>query len=105
MTGTQAEMAIMARTAARFEQVNDGLQGTLQRLMSELSVLQEAWRGQGALAFERVKTEYAADLRRLGEALTETAAAIRATGEGYRAADAGAAARVGRAGSAAVPPS
>ena len=104
MTGTQAEMAIMARTAARFEQVNDGLQGTLNRLMSELSVLQGVWRGQGALAFEQVKTEYAADLRRLGAALTETADAIRAASEAYRAADAGAAARVARAGSTVVPP-
>ncbi|MFF0379513.1 WXG100 family type VII secretion target [Actinoplanes missouriensis] len=104
MTDTQAEMAVMARTAARFDQVNDGLQSTLRTLMSELSVLNGAWRGLGADAFEQVKTEYAADLRRLGGALAETAEAIRTTGAGYQAADAGAAARVTRTGGTIVLP-
>jgi WXG100 family type VII secretion target len=96
MTETQAEMAVMVRTAARFEQVNDALQGTLRGLMSELSVLHGTWRGLGADAFEQVKAEYAADLRRLGDALAETAEAIRAAGAGYQAADSGVAARVAR---------
>ncbi|BBH65696.1 hypothetical protein ACTI_23810 [Actinoplanes sp. OR16] len=98
MIETQAEAAVMLRTAARFEQVNDALQGTLRTLMSELSVLSGSWRGQGAMAFERVKADYAADLRNLGMALTETAEAIRAASAGYQAADAGAAARLTRAG-------
>jgi WXG100 family type VII secretion target len=104
MTETQAEMAVMVRTAARFEQVNDGLQSTLRGLMSELSVLHGTWRGLGADAFEQVKAEYAADLRRLGDALAATAESIRATGAGYQSADVGAATRVTRsAGSIVLP--
>ncbi|MBB2945061.1 WXG100 family type VII secretion target [Actinoplanes sp. CA-015351] len=98
MTETQAELAVMTRTAAKFDQVNDALQGTLRGLMSELSVLQGAWRGLGAEAFERARSQYAADLRRLGGALAETAEAIRSAGGGYQAADAGAAARMARSG-------
>jgi WXG100 family type VII secretion target len=98
MAQTQAEAAVMATTAARFEQVNTVLQGMLGTLMSELSMLDNAWKGRGATAFEQVKTQYAADLRKLGAALAETAEAIRSSGAGYQHADAEAAARVTRSG-------
>ena len=98
MAETQAEAAVMASTAARFDEVNTSLQGTLNALMSELSMLSGAWKGLGATAFEQVKTQYAADLRRLGGALAETAEAIRSYGASYDAADTGAAARVARSG-------
>ncbi|WP_229071817.1 WXG100 family type VII secretion target [Actinoplanes sp. DH11] len=104
MSETQADAAVMASAAARFEQVNDGLQRTLTGLMSELSVLNGAWRGLGAEAFEQVKTEYAADLRRLGVALAETAESIRASGVGYQAVDAGAAGRIARTGGSMILP-
>ena len=98
MTEMEAEAAVMASTAARFDEVNTSLHSTLSTLMSELSVLSGAWKGLGAAAFEQVKTQYAADLRRLGGALGETAEAIRSSGAGYDAADTGAAARVARSG-------
>lgn len=98
MAETQADAAVMASTAARFDEVNTSLQDTLTRLMSELAVLSGSWRGLGAAAFEQVKTQYATDLRNLGNALAETAEAIRSSGAGYDAADTGAAARVARSG-------
>ncbi|GIF15096.1 WXG100 family type VII secretion target [Actinoplanes teichomyceticus] len=98
MALTQAESAVMASTAARFDQVNSGLQSMLSTLMSELSVLGGAWRGLGATAFEQVKTQYAADLQSLNRALAETAQAIRASGAGYHATDTDAASRVARTG-------
>ncbi|GLY05850.1 MULTISPECIES: WXG100 family type VII secretion target [Actinoplanes] len=98
MAQTQAEAAVMASTAARFDQVNTSLQGMLTTLMAELSVLNGAWRGLGAAAFEQVKTDYAADLRSLGNALAETAEAIRASGAGYAMSDSEAAARLTRSG-------
>lgn len=98
MTQTQAEAAVMASTATRFEQVNTGLQGMLNTLMSELSMLEGAWKGLGAVAFEQVKRDYAADVKILASALTETAEAIRSSGASYQVADTGAATRVSRSG-------
>ncbi|MEV6347996.1 WXG100 family type VII secretion target [Actinoplanes sp. NPDC051851] len=104
MVTTRAESAVLTATAARFDEVDGALQAMLGTLMAELSVLEGSWRGQGATAFEQVKTEYAADLRRLSAALAETAASIRAAGVGYEAADAGAAGRVTRAGGGLILP-
>ncbi|MBG0565259.1 WXG100 family type VII secretion target [Actinoplanes sp. NEAU-A11] len=98
MAQTQAEAAVMASTAAKFEQANTALQGMLSTLMSELSMLNGAWKGLGARAFEQVKTQYAADLKSLNNALGETAGAIRSSGTSYEAADTEAASRVTRTG-------
>ena len=95
---TQAESAVMASTAAKFDQVNGALQSMLSTLMSELSVLGGSWKGLGASAFEQVKSQYAADLRSLNNALAETAEAIRASGAGYQVTDSDAASRVARTG-------
>ena len=95
---TEAQSAMMASTAARFDEVNGSLQSMLSTLMSELSMLNGAWKGLGATAFEQVKTQYAADLKRLNDALAETAEAIRSSGVSYEAADAEAASRVTRTG-------
>lgn len=91
---TQAESAVMASTAAKFDQVNDSLQSMLSTLMSELSVLSSTWKGLGATAFEQVKQQYAADLKSLNQALGETANSIRQSGAGYDATDSDAAQRV-----------
>ena len=91
---TQAESAVMASTAAKFDQVNDSLQNMLSTLMSELSVLSTSWKGLGATAFEQVKQQYAADLRQLNQALSETATSIRQSGAGYDTTDTEAASRV-----------
>ncbi|MFI1994630.1 WXG100 family type VII secretion target [Actinoplanes sp. NPDC020271] len=98
MAYTQAEAAVMARTARRFDQVNGALQTMLSTLMSELSLLNGAWKGLGATAFEQVKAQYAADLQSLNNALAETAESIRVSGVGYQTTDSDAASRVARTG-------
>lgn len=95
---TQAESAVMASTAAKFENVNDSLQSMLSTLMSELSVLSTSWKGLGAAAFEQVKTQYATDLKKLNQALSETADAIRVSGTSYDTSDTEAASRVSNTG-------
>lgn len=84
----------MEQTAAKFEQVNESLQGMLSGLMSELEVLQSAWQGQGGRSFEQVKVQWAQDQKALSTALAETATAIRTSGVNYTASDSDASARV-----------
>jgi WXG100 family type VII secretion target len=95
---TQAEAAVMEATAKKFETVNSDLTSMLSTLMSELSMLTSAWQGQGARAFDQVKERYAEDLRKLNQALSETAISIRDSGAGYTTTDTDAASRVGNAG-------
>jgi len=88
----------MAKTAGRFESVNSSLQSMLNTLMSELSVLQTAWIGQGARAFEQVRAQYEQDLSKLNKALLETAEAIRSSGVQYDASDSSASDRLSKTG-------
>ncbi len=87
MSQTQSEAAVMEQTAARFDQTNVALQRMLTSLMSELEVLQTAWRGVGGRSFERVKHQWAMDQRTLSRALAETASAIRTARADYTASD------------------
>jgi WXG100 family type VII secretion target len=84
----------MASTAAKFETVNQSLQSMLSTLMSELSALSSTWKGRGATAFEQVKEQYAADLKSLNQALSDTAESIRVSGGSYDSTDSDAASRV-----------
>jgi ESAT-6 family protein len=95
---TQAESAVMASTAAKFDAANGSLQSMLKTLMSELSTLSSAWKGLGAMEFEKVKQQYALDLNTLNKALSDTAEAIRTSGASYDASDSDAAARVTKSG-------
>ncbi|MEU8821452.1 WXG100 family type VII secretion target [Actinoplanes sp. NPDC048796] len=95
---TQAESAVMAKTAANFDDVNAGLQQMLSTLMSELSVLSSAWKGLGAAAFEQVKVQYAEDLKKLNAALAQTADSIKVSGVGYDTSDTEAQSRVANSG-------
>lgn len=95
---TQAESAVMASTAGKFEQANNSLQSMLKTLMSELSALSGSWKGLGAMEFEKVKQQYQLDLQSLNKALSDTAEAIRTSGTSYDASDADAAARVTKSG-------
>jgi WXG100 family type VII secretion target len=95
---TQAQSAVMTSTAAKFDTANSSLQSMLTKLMNELSSLSGAWKGLGAAEFEKVKHQYAHDLRTLNRALSETALAIRDSGKSYDVSDADAAARVTKSG-------
>jgi WXG100 family type VII secretion target len=98
MSTTQAQGAVMVRAAARFEQVNDALQGMLTRLMGELEVLRTQWQGAGGRSFEQVRQAWAADQAALQRALVTTAEALRTAARGYDATDAEVAGRVAGAG-------
>jgi WXG100 family type VII secretion target len=98
MPQTQAESAVMAQTAAKFDQVNTQLQSMLSTLMSELSTLSGSWKGLGAAAFEQVKQQYEADLKSLNQALADTADSIRQSAVGYDTTDTEAASRVSNTG-------
>ena len=84
----------MEQTAAKFEAVNNSLQGMLTRLMAELEVLQTAWQGAGGRSFTQVKQAWQQDQQAIQRALQETATAIRTSGQQYTASDSEAAHRV-----------
>lgn len=94
---TQAQAAVMEQTARRFEQVNEELEGVLNRLLQELDLLHGAWRGAGGRSFEEVRQAWAVDQRALHQALAETATAIRTAGQVYASSDADVAGRIGAA--------
>ena len=98
VASTQAESSVMASTATKFDEVNSQLQSMLTTLMNELSTLESTWKGLGAQAFEQVKQQYAADLKSLNQALSETATSIRQSGHGYDATDTEAASKVANSG-------
>ncbi|MEN3309480.1 MAG: hypothetical protein V7603_5682 [Micromonosporaceae bacterium] len=92
---TQAQAAVMESTAAKFEHVNQSLEGMLKRLLGELEVLQTQWVGHGGTTFEQVKLAWSADQETLHRALGETATAIRTAGRQYQTSDSAAADRLG----------
>lgn len=98
VASTQAQSSVMASTANKFDEVNGQLQSMLRQLMNELSTLESTWKGLGARAFEQVKQQYAADLRKLNHALSETAASIRVSGQHYDSTDTDAASKVANSG-------
>lgn len=91
---TQAEAAVMQQTAQKFEQVDQSLQSMLTSLMSELEVLQTAWKGAGGRSFEQVKQQWRQDQETIHRALRETATAIRTSGTQYDASDTEASSRM-----------
>lgn len=90
---TQAQAAVMAQTAAKFDQVNQSLETMLNKLMQELEVLRSQWVGAGGRSFEQVKLRWADDQAKILRALAETATAIRTAGQVYSATDDQAASR------------
>jgi ESAT-6 family protein len=95
MATTQAQAAVMAQVAGRFEEVRQSLDATLQTLMREVEAVKQDWQGRGGASFEQVSLAWAEDQRRLLRALGETAVAIRTAGQVYTATDDEAAGRLG----------
>jgi len=95
---TQAETNEMASTAAKFDQASIDLTSTLNKLMTNLSMLSSTWKGMAASEFHNVKERYEIDVKALNQALAGTAEAIRESGIGYTASDTEAAARVSKSG-------
>jgi WXG100 family type VII secretion target len=90
----QAETAVMESTASKFESANETLQTTLRRLMTELEVLQTAWRGAGGSTFTQTKQAWSENQEAIQRALLETANAIRTSGRQYGTSDTEAASRI-----------
>jgi ESAT-6 family protein len=85
----------MAQTAGKFRSTNADLANMLQRLMSELETLRGSWRGMGAQAFDQARLRWDDDMRKLHQALDETANAIEKAGTYYTASDEASAHRLG----------
>ena len=77
----------MESTAGKFEQVQEGLDSMLSRLLGELEILQTAWQGQAGKSFTQVRDAYQANQKKLSAALAETATAIRNSGTTYTSTD------------------
>jgi WXG100 family type VII secretion target len=101
---TQAQEAVMAQTANKFEAVNSQLESMLKRLLSELEILKSRWVGRGGMSFEQVKEAWARDQAILHRNLAETATAIRTSGVNYTTSDTDASSRFrGMSGSVDLP--
>jgi len=92
----------MATVAGKFDQVNNDLTGTLNKLIHRLSGLQTAWVGSGGRAFESVKNQYQQDLAQLNKALADTAEAIKSSGASYDSTDSSAASLVTKSGGSGI---
>ena len=94
MATTQAEAAVMAQVAAKFERVQETLQATLSALMREVESVRSDWQGRGGTSFEQVTRAWGDDQGRLLRALGETAGAIRTAGRVYSSTDESASSRI-----------
>jgi WXG100 family type VII secretion target len=94
MATTQAEAAVMAQVAAKFDSAQQSLQATLSTLMREVEAVRPEWVGRGGASFDQVTRAWADDQGRLLRALGETASAIRTAGQGYTSTDDSAAGRI-----------
>jgi WXG100 family type VII secretion target len=96
VSSTQAEAAVMAQVAAKFDDVEASLNKVLSDLMIEVDSVRAEWVGRGGTSFQQVTTAWADDQRRLLAALADTAQAIRSAGRTYTATDDAAADRMRR---------
>ena len=94
VSSTQAEAAVMAQVASRFDDVQASLRSTLTNLLREVESVRADWQGSGGDSFQQVTAAWGNDQRRLLTALAETATAIRTAGRVYTAADDSAAQRM-----------
>jgi len=94
VSSTQAQAAVMAQVAARFDDVQASLRSTLTNLLREVESVRADWQGSGGDSFQQVTAAWGNDQRRLLTALAETATAVRTAGRVYTAADDSAAQRM-----------
>ena len=91
---TEAQAAVMEQVAGKFEATNSSLQSMLNGLMSQLEVMQSKWVGAGGLSFTQVKQQWQEDMQKMNRALSETATAVRTSGQQYTSTDESAQQRV-----------
>ncbi len=91
---TEAQAAVMEQVAAKFEQGNSSIQSMLSSLLANLEPLQTKWAGAGGRSFTQVKLAWQEDMDRINRALSETASAVRSSGQHYTSTDEAAQSRV-----------
>lgn len=91
---TEAEAAVMEQVAGRFERTNSALQSMLSSLMNNLEPMQSRFVGAGGSSFTQVKLTWQQDMEKINRALSETASAIRSSGQNYTSSDQAAQQRV-----------
>jgi WXG100 family type VII secretion target len=84
---TEAQAAVMEQVAGKFERTNSALQSMLSSLMTKLEPMQSSFVGAGGSSFTQVKQAWSEDMRKMHEALSETASAIRTSGQNYSTSD------------------
>jgi WXG100 family type VII secretion target len=96
VSNTQAEAAVMAQVAAKFDDAGASLNKILSDLLVEVDAVRDQWVGLGGTSFQQVTEAWGRDQADLVTALNETAAAIRTAGRSYTATDDAAADRMHR---------
>ena len=94
MSSTQAEAAVMAQVSSKFEDAGASLNRILSDLLVEVDSVKSEWVGRGGSSFQQVTGAWGEDQRRLLEALSQTATAVRTAGRSYVATDDAAADRM-----------
>ncbi len=84
----------MEQVAAKFEQGNSSIQSMLSSLLANLEPLQTRWAGAGGRSFTQVKLAWQEDMNKINRALSETATAVRSSGQQYTSTDEAAQSRV-----------
>jgi len=84
----------MAQVSSKFEDAGVSLNNILNALMVEVDSVKKDWVGRGGTSFQQVTQVWGDDQRRLLDALSETATAIRTAGRSYTATDDAAADRM-----------
>jgi WXG100 family type VII secretion target len=77
----------MEQVAGKFEHTNSALQSMLSSLMNQLEPLQSRFVGAGGSSFTQVKMAWNDDMQKINRALSETASAIRSSGQNYSSSD------------------
>lgn len=84
----------MQQVATKFDNGNAAIQSMLTSLLNQLEPLQTRWAGAGGRSFTQVKLAWQEDMRKINQALSETASAIRTSGQQYTSTDEAAQQRV-----------
>jgi len=86
-TKFSAETQVLVDKAKKFGETADDLRTRMNNLMTELSVLESSWVGQGGMSFQQVRTRYDEDVKRLHNSLSTVATKVAEASSGYVTSD------------------
>ena len=87
MTQMNSDTAQMQKTSGDVEGVADRLTSNLNKLMNELTPLQDAFKGSGGTSFQKVRQRFDEDMAKLNVALRAVAEAVGSAGKDYDVSD------------------